>query len=1301
MRAERFRVFISSPGDAMAERKRIERVVDRLNGEMAGHAQLEAVRWEKGFYGAHDTFQQQIPEAADCHVVVAVLRHRLGTELPADFPRQPDGTPYPSGTAYEMLSALEARRRNNDLPDLFVFRYTAPPVVRLDAAEERTDIERQWERLKAFFQRWFQTADGQFTAAFHPYDGIDNLEDQVDRLLRQWIERRQSRGRLLTWPIAVKGSPFCGLGAFGAKHAPVFFGRARDTTRAADGVRDAAARGTAFLLVIGPSGSGKSSLVRAGLVPHLTAPGAVPEVDVWRVASLRPGEHADGPFMALASKLFETAAALAPEEEGRSQALPELSAGAFGAPSDLAKLLVRGDDSAIRPILAALDHVAETERGEGSYDRTVTARLLLVIDQLDELFAADVSPTTRQRFADVLGHLAASGRVWVVATLRADFYLPAVSLPGLLALKSDGATFDLQPPGPAELAQIVRAPAAAADLVYEADAEGHRLDERVLADADQPDMLPLLQFTLNRLFEARAVTGGQTRLTHAAYDEMGGLDGAIDQEAEKALAPLGDQEIAALPRLLRALVTPAGDGEQRNRLTARSVRLDEIAADPPLQRLADALVVARVLLSDGTGEAASVRLAHERVLRSWRRARDLVTANAEFFRIRQEVEDARARWEASGRRRDRLIPQGIALEEARGIARQFGEELDPLTRTYIRTSLDRSRLRQRLTAAASAVFFVAAVAAGYFAWLSQERAFTEAQARTQAEDARAEAQDAAADAAAARDDALAAAAAEEAARTAEEAARIEAQNQAERAEQAAADAAEARDEAVAAAAAEAEAREQAEVALRTAMEAANSLVFDLAQQFATLSVPGSVIRSILQEARGLQDRLIENFPDDPDLQRSRAAAVLRLGDVYLFQDSLSDAMEAYQEVLVILRDLVARDPENAAYAGDLSLALVKAGDVHQRRGESDAALAAFVEALAITRTLVAAEPDETEWQRGMASSLSRIGAVHVRAGNIVEARAAFDERLVIARALVDLDADNATWQRDLMISLFEIGDLHMRAGNGEAALEAYEEALAISRHHAAAQPESTQWQRDITIALSKIARLLMAAGDPAGALTRFEEGLVILRALVESDPENTRWQRDLSLMVHHLGDARWNLGDGPGAITAYEEALEIQRGLVARDPSNAVWQRDVAVSLENIGDMRYRAGDVEAALAIYREALSIAESLVAQDPNDTESQRDVAVNLFSIGVVLWNTGDPAEALAAFEGGLAIARGLVDRDPENVQWRRDVEVFEAPVTEIQSAIAQAPPEAADPPEPGPTPPDEADKTVRLPEELVHR
>ena len=707
------RVFVSSPGDAQFERMRLERVTERLNGEFQGIVHIVAVRWETEFYKAHQTFQAQIPEAAQCDIVIAIFRSRLGSVLPADFRRMTDGAPYPSGTAYEVLTAIDSSKAHG-VPDVYVFRFPQPPSVQLDDPK-RNEIETQWQHLKAFFDTWFRSPDGEFKAAFQSFASTDDFETQAEVLLHKWLEEKVLHGRSLTWPAEIKGSPFRGLAAFGAKHAPVFFGRSRDIAKAVDRLKDAAEKGCPFLLVDGASGAGKSSLVRAGLVPRLTAAGVVPSVDLWRVAVMRPAEVLGDPFAALARALLVAEADLPEAEQGRPPALPELSASDFPRADDLAALLAHADASALKPILSTFSGIEQTARGKEGYGRAVNAALLLVVDQLDELFAADIGNDMRARFAQLLGLLARSGRVWVIATLRADLFEHFLSQKDLKQLKDDGSSYDLAPPDAAALAEIVRAPAAAAGLVYETDTKtGERLDERLLGDAERADLLPLLQFTLNQLFEARERRDHGGQLTFAAYRALGGLEGAVEKEAEAAFARLGATEQARLPRLLRELVAPAGDNTRaagRAAFDIRPVPLADAAYDKAAARLVQALVDARILLSAGEGGQATVRLAHARVLDSWQRASRIVADNADFYRIRAEVEEQRRRWEAAGRRRDLLIGRGRPLAEAEGIVRDFSGELPIATRDFVRRSGRRARLTQTLTAAAAVIFFVVATAA--------------------------------------------------------------------------------------------------------------------------------------------------------------------------------------------------------------------------------------------------------------------------------------------------------------------------------------------------------------------------------------------------------------------------------------------------------------------------------------------------------------------------------------------------------------------------------------------------------------
>jgi hypothetical protein len=161
-------------------------------------------------------------------------------------------------------------------------------------------------------------------------------------------------------------------------------------------------------------------------------------------------------------------------------------------------------------------------------------RLALVVDQLEELFNPTSAPEDQLAFARVLGALARSGVVWVIATLRNDFYGRLAEVPDLLTLKGDQGQYDLLPPDVAEITEMVRQPAERAGLAYERrDPSGAALDDALIAAASKaPGALPLLQFALESLYAAR---DGQV-LTWRAFDALGGLEGALTRRAEATFA---------------------------------------------------------------------------------------------------------------------------------------------------------------------------------------------------------------------------------------------------------------------------------------------------------------------------------------------------------------------------------------------------------------------------------------------------------------------------------------------------------------------------------------------------------------------------------------------------------------------------------------------------------------------------------------------------------------------------------------------------------------------------------------------
>ena len=314
------------------------------------------------------------------------------------------------------------------------------------------------------------------------------------------------------------------------------------------------------------SGSGKSSLLRAGLLPSITRPGAVAGIDFWRRCLIRPSEAPDA-IASLAAGLL------------RDGALPELTL----EPVALAQLCRSSSDRALALVRQALTKAAAVA---GSAHSQV--RLVVAIDQMEELFTTEKEPASREVLVRLLTAFAGSGLVWVIATIRSDFFHRCSEIAGFSALKDGLGSYELLPPTGPEIAQIIREPARAAGLRYEETADRGRLDDVLQeAAAADPRSLPLLEFVLDALYGA-----GRDRrmLTFAAYRALGGLEGAIARRADEVVDSLPTDIQEALPAVLRALTTVRPGDEA---VTARPAPLTEVASTPARLALVDALVGAR------------------------------------------------------------------------------------------------------------------------------------------------------------------------------------------------------------------------------------------------------------------------------------------------------------------------------------------------------------------------------------------------------------------------------------------------------------------------------------------------------------------------------------------------------------------------------------------------------------------------------------------------------------------------------------------------------------------------------------
>ncbi len=456
--------------------------------------------------------------------------------------------------------------------------------------------------------------------------GVIDLQSATERTRLYAVEEAPA-------PLEPEICPFRGLAPFDAAHADYFFGRERL-------VAELVARmiGSTLIAVVGPSGSGKSSAVRAGLLPAL-AGGVVPGSERWRQAVMRPGERP----------------------------LAELS-------RTLARAVPEAEDAA--PWIA--DALEALPAGE---------RLVLVIDQFEELFVACRDTAEREAFLDALVDACADPdeRVVVALAIRADFYGRCAEHADLSTLVSANQIL-VGPMRRDELRRAIELPARRAGLRVEP-----RLVSALVGDvAGEPGGLPLLSAALLELWQLRS---GRI-LRRSDYERTGGVEGAVARLAEDAYQRLdADERSRVRPMLLRL----AGDDEEAEALVRRRVALDELELDrdEPAARALAVLTESRLL----TVDEGAVEVAHEALLREWPRLREWLETDAEGRRLHHHLIAASQGWRDAGRDPAELY-RGTRLAAALDWATEHDPELNELEREFLeasRAASEREAERQRQT----------------------------------------------------------------------------------------------------------------------------------------------------------------------------------------------------------------------------------------------------------------------------------------------------------------------------------------------------------------------------------------------------------------------------------------------------------------------------------------------------------------------------------------------------------------------------------------------------------------------------
>jgi WD40 repeat protein/serine/threonine protein kinase len=475
------------------------------------------------------------------------------------------------------------------------------------------------------------------------------------------------------WADREVSNPYKGLRAFQVVDADDFFGRSALIQQLVGRLTD-----SRFLAVVGPSGSGKSSVVKAGLVPALQG-GAIPGSDKWFVAEMVPGVN---PFEELEKALWPVA---------------------VDPPPSLVEPMRRDNHG----LLNVIRRILPKEDG---------AELLLVIDQFEELFTLVNDERQRDYFIDSLLTAVAepNSPLRVLITLRADFYDRPLQVQPLGQWLKDNTEVVL-PMSSEELALAIQEPAGRTGVLLE---DG--LLATIVADvSDQPGALPLLQYALTELFDRRQ----DNLMTRSAYEDVGGVLGALGRRAEELYVSLDESEQNAARQIFLRLVTLGEGVEDTRRRVMRSELLalastteeplgseGEASADSHLttvgrtttgiEKVLDIFGRARLLTfdRDPVTREPSVEVAHEALLREWDRLRQWLDENRSDIRLQRSLAATAAEWQEANLDNGYLL-HGARLSQFEAWQQETGLSLTQTEQDFLITSLDARKQREAEEAA--------------------------------------------------------------------------------------------------------------------------------------------------------------------------------------------------------------------------------------------------------------------------------------------------------------------------------------------------------------------------------------------------------------------------------------------------------------------------------------------------------------------------------------------------------------------------------------------------------------------------
>jgi eukaryotic-like serine/threonine-protein kinase len=538
----------------------------------------------------------------------------------------------------------------------------------------------------------------------------DELANVIDRCLQKPKDQRIGSARELldalepllpgryVRRLRSDESPYAGLKSFQESDAHRFFGRARDVAAAVARLRDAPLLG-----IIGPSGVGKSSFVRAGIVPALKVSG-----EQWSTIVVRPGRS---PMTALAYALTP----MLSTNPSSTGAFTGTGTSTGAVPNTGAINPTLSGDLSQQQALVERLHAEPGYLGAAlrSRARSRNQHILLFVDQFEELYTQVPDPRERLAFAACLAGVCddVTTPLRLVLSLRSDFLDHVAEAPALMAELTHGLHF-LAPPNRDGLRDALSQPAEMAGYQFEVPS----MIESMLDHLEHtPGALPLLQFAASQLWETR--DQGRRLLTSESYHRIGGIAGALASHADAVVAECAQREQVLVRALFLRLVT-----SERTRAIVPVGELYELSPDASeVHRVIDRLVRSRLLVGQTTASASggasvggTVELVHESLIHSWPLLRRWLDETQEDAGFLEQLRNAAKQWQARGHAKD-LLWRGEAMQEAKHWHSRYRGELPELQRAYLNAVFSlsvKATRRKRLAVIAAMTFLSALVVAG-------------------------------------------------------------------------------------------------------------------------------------------------------------------------------------------------------------------------------------------------------------------------------------------------------------------------------------------------------------------------------------------------------------------------------------------------------------------------------------------------------------------------------------------------------------------------------------------------------------